>query len=170
MRVSNAWSSEPQFTPIVLDGGLDHGAEIVVVLLAYVDVTRIDTVLGKRPRTFRILAQQDVAVVMEVPDNGHAHAEFVEAIHNPRDGRRRLFGVHRDAHQFGAGTGQRHHLIHGPGYIGGVRVGHGLDHNRMIAAHFDTCHVYHCRRAAGFHCHRSSQGNSDFSIVRRAGL
>jgi hypothetical protein len=28
----------------------------------------------------------------------------------------------------------------------------------MIAANFDTCHVYYGRRAAGLYCHRSSRG------------
>jgi hypothetical protein len=62
----------------VLDGHFDHGAEIVVVLLADVDVAGIDAVLGQRARALGILLQQDVAVVMEVADDGHAHAELVE--------------------------------------------------------------------------------------------
>ena len=79
-----------------------------------------------------------------------------QAVHDLGDGRGRLFGIHGDAHQFRAGARQRHHLVDRAGHIGRVGVGHGLDDNRMIAAHLDTCHVHHCRRAAGLHCHRSS--------------
>jgi hypothetical protein len=142
----------------VFDGRLDHGAEIIVVLLADIYVAGINAVLGKRPRALGILPQQDVAVVMKVADDGHAHAELIEAVHNLRDGRGRLLGVHRDPHQFGARPRQRHHLIYGAGHIGGVGVGHGLHDNRIIAADFDACHIYRCRYAAGLHCHRSSRG------------
>src|SRR5580692_2721442 len=95
---------------------------------------------------------------MEVADDRHPHAKLVEAVHDFRNSRGRLFGIHRDADQFGAGARQRHYLIHGAGHIGGVGVGHGLHDNRMIAANFDTCYVYHYRCSAELHCHRSSRG------------
>ena len=53
MRVSSAGSSEPQFTPMRTGlrfsmAHFDHGAEVVVVLPADVDVAGIDAVLGQR--------------------------------------------------------------------------------------------------------------------------
>ena len=75
---------------IVLDGGFDHGAEIVVVLLADVDVAGIDAVLGEGAGAVGILLQQEVAVVVEVADDGDADAEFVERVDDFGHGRRRL--------------------------------------------------------------------------------
>ena len=72
--------------PVVFDGHLDHGAEVVVVLLADVDVARIDAVLGERAGALGIFLQQDVAVVVEVADDGHAHAELVERLDDLRHG------------------------------------------------------------------------------------
>ena len=93
---------------VVLDGHFDHGAEVVVVLAADGDVAGIDAVLGQRPGALGILLEQDMAVVMEVADDGHVDAES-------GPGRRRCAGtalrgsviVHGDAHQFGPGAGQR---------------------------------------------------------------
>ena len=73
----------------VFDGGFDHGAEIVVVLFADVDVAGIDAVFGQRARACGILLQQQMAVVVEVADDGHAHAELVQRIDDLRDGRGR---------------------------------------------------------------------------------
>jgi hypothetical protein len=56
---------------------------------------------------------------------------IVQRIDDLRDGRGGGFGVHGDAHQLGAGARQRHHLIDGGSDVGGVRVGHGLDHDRI---------------------------------------
>ena len=80
-----------------------------------------------------------------------------QAVDDLRNRRGRLLGIHGHAHQLGAGARQRHHLVDGAGHIGRVGVGHRLDDNRMIAAHFHACHVHHCRRAAGLYCHRSSR-------------
>ena len=82
---------------IVLDGHFDHGAEVVVVLLADVDVAGIDAVLGEGPRAVGILLEQDVAVVMEVADDGHADAEFIERLHDLGHSLGGGFGVDGDA-------------------------------------------------------------------------
>ena len=134
---------------VVFDGGFDHDAEIVVVLLADVDVAGIDAVFGQGARAVGIFLQQQVAVVMEVADDGHADAELVERVDDFRDGLGGGFGVDGDAHQFGAGVRQRHHLIDGGGGVGGVGIGHGLDHDGVVAAHPDI---------ADFDGHRSAPG------------
>ena len=64
---------------LVLDGDFDHGAEVVVVLAADADVAGIDAVLGERAGALGILLQQQMAVVVEVADDGDADAEFVES-------------------------------------------------------------------------------------------
>ena len=131
----------------MLDGHFDHGAEVVVVLLADVDVAGIDAVFGEGAGAVGILLEEDVAVVVEVADDGDADAEFVERVDDFGDGLGGGFGVDGDAHQLGAGLGQRHHLIDGGGGVGGVGIGHGLDHDGVVAAHPDV---------ADFDGHRSA--------------
>ena len=119
----------------MLDGHFDHGAEVVVVLLADVDVAGIDAVLGQGAGAVGILLEKDVAVVVEVADDGDADAEFVERVDDFGDGLGGGFGVDGDADQLGAGLGQRHDLVDGGGGVGGVGIGHGLDHDGVVAAH-----------------------------------
>ncbi len=141
----------------VLDGRLDHGAEIVVVFLADIDVARIDAVLGQRAGAGGILLQQKVAVVVEVADDRHAHAEHVQRVDNLRDGSRGRVGVHGDAYQLRPGARQRHDLIYGGCDVGRIRVGHGLDHNRIRSAHLHAANAYRYRLAARDLCHPSSR-------------
>ena len=84
---------------VVLDGDFDHGAEVVVVLLADRHIARVDAVLGQRPRALGILLQQNVTVVMKVADDGHGNAEPVEAVHDERYSLGGLVIVDGDAHQ-----------------------------------------------------------------------
>src|ERR1019366_8635470 len=134
-------------------GDLDHGAEIIVGLAADIAVAGVDAVLGERAGAFGILLQEDVTVVVEVADDGHAHAETLERVHDPGNGGGGLLCVHGDPNEFGAGARQRHHLVHRGGRVGGVGVGHGLHDDRMIAANLHPSHVHDGRLAAESHCH-----------------
>ena len=161
MRVSSAPSSEPQFTPMrtglpILDRGFNHGAEVVVVLLADVDVAGIDPVLGQAPRACRILLQQQMAVVVEVADDGHVNAVHVQRVDNFGNCRRRGFGVDGDTHQLGASLRQRHDLIHRSGHIRRIGVGHGLHDNGIVAAHLHATNIDRHRLPAHNSSHRSS--------------
>ena len=147
----------------VLRSHFDHRAEIVVGLPADVRIAGIDAILGQLAGALRILLEKDVAVVMEVADNRHRHAERRDGVDDFRHCRRGCLGVHRDAHQFRAGARQCHYLVHGGSYIGRVGVGHGLHGNRMIAAHLHTSHVHYDRLPAGRYCHEfSSWGEIQF--------
>ena len=146
MLVSSAWSSEPQFTPMrtgfwFFDGDFDHGAEVVVVLAADTDVAGIDAVLRQRARAVGILRQQQMAVVVEVADDGHAQPSLSSRSTIRGDGGRGFVVVDGDAHQLGAGRGERRDLPDGGGDVGGIGVRHGLHHNWCIAAHAHTAHV-----------------------------
>ena len=55
--------------------------------------------------------------------------------------RGRFVGVDGDAHQLGARVGQRHHLIDGRLHVGGIGVGHRLDHDGVASADVHTAHV-----------------------------
>ncbi len=54
---------------IVFVGNFDDRAEIVVVLPAHADVSGIDAVLVQGPRALRIFREEDVPVVMKIPDD-----------------------------------------------------------------------------------------------------
>ena len=127
--------------PIVLDGRFDHGAEVVVVLLADVDVAGIDAVLGERAGAVGILPEQEVAVVVEVADDRHANAELVERFDNFGNGPGGIVGIDGDADQLGSCLRQRHYLIDGRHHVRRVGVGHRLHDDRVAAADFDTADV-----------------------------
>ena len=103
-------------------------------------VAGIDAVLGQCPGALGILLQQDMAVVVEVADDGHRHAEAIEAVDDVGHGRGGGVIVDGDAHQFGAGAGQGGTLPDGAVNVGGVGVGHGLHHNGCIAADADSAY------------------------------
>ena len=149
----------------VFDGRLDHGAEVIVVLLADVDVAGIDAVFRQRAGACGILLEQQMAVVMEVADDRHAHAEHVERVDDLRHGGGRGVGIHGDAYEFGTGAGERHDLIDGGSDVGGIRVGHGLDHDRIRPAHFHTADIHRNRLAARDLCHPASVENKEKSIL-----
>ena len=119
---------------VILDGNFDHGAKVVVILLADGDVAGIDAVFGQRPRARGILLQQQVPVVVEVSDDGNAGAEAVQPLNDVRYGSRGRIVVNRDANQLGAGAGQGETLANGAVNVGSVSIGHGLHHNWCIAA------------------------------------
>ena len=140
-----------------MNSRFNHGAKIIVVLLADIHVARIDAVFRQGAGAVRILLQQQVSVIVEVADDGNADAELVECFGNLRHGARRFVRVHGDTHKFRAGLRQRHHLIHGTWDIRGIGIGHGLDHNRIVSADLDTAHIDCHGRAARVCCHESSR-------------
>ena len=123
---------------VVLDGDFDHGAEVVVVFLADGDVAGINAVLRQRLGAVGKLLEQEVSVVVEVADDGHANAEAVEAVNDGSDGGSGSVVVHGDADEFGAGASKGRDLADGAFNVGRVGVGHGLHHNWCIAAHADA--------------------------------
>ena len=141
---------------VIFDRRLNHDAEIIVVFLSDIDVSGINAVFGQRPRHLGIFLQQEVAVVVEIADHRHAAAELVQRLDNLGDRARRLVGIHRHAHQLGAGIGQRHHLIHGGRRVGGVGIGHGLNHDRVPPAHHHRTNTDRHGTAARTGCHRIS--------------
>ena len=97
----------------MLDGDFDHGAEVVVVLAADGDVAGIDAVLGERLRRCRIFVQQEVAVVVEVADDGGVPAFGADAFDDVGNGFGGVIVVDGDADQLGAGASQGGDLLDG---------------------------------------------------------
>ena len=120
---------------LVLDGNLDHGAEVVVVAAAHADVAGIDAVLGQGAGALGVLLQQDVSVVVKVANDGDGNPELIELLDNARDGGSGSVIVHRDAHQFRSGAGQGRSLLDGAFDVGGIGIGHRLHDHGGIAAH-----------------------------------
>src|SRR2546429_8731627 len=78
---------------------LDHLRELRVALGSPPDVTRVDAVLGERRGAIRMLAQELMAVEVEVADQRHADTRAIETLANPRHRRPRPAPVDRGAHQ-----------------------------------------------------------------------
>ena len=148
---------------LVLDGALDHGAEIVVVFAADRDVAGIDAVLGQRARRGGILLEQEVAVVVEVADDGHAQAALFEAFDDGWNGGRGVFVVDRDAHDLGAGERERRNLLDGGPDVRRVGVGHRLHDDGNFPAHANVSDFDGWSFSAGDLRHASSL--AEFAVL-----
>ncbi len=118
----------------VVDCPFDHHRELRIVPAAPADVAGIDPVLCQRARAIREIAEELVAVEMEIADQRHVASERVEPLANGRHGRRGFGGIDGDAHQFRPGIRQRLDLRDGCGNVGGVGVRHRLNDDRRAAA------------------------------------
>ena len=126
---------------VVLDGALDHGAEVVVVFAADGDVAGVDAVLGEGLGAVGIFLEELVAVVMEVANDGDVDAEFVEAFNDGRDGFSGGVVVDGDADELRSGGGKRGDLLDGGLDVGGVCVGHGLDDDGSVRTDANLAYV-----------------------------
>jgi hypothetical protein len=125
---SSSWSRLP----------LDHGLELAVLLLAEADIAGVDAVLGERLGAGRMLAEERVAVVVEVADQRHLAADRIQPLADPRHRGGGLMGVDGEPHQLRTRVRQRLDLGRGSFGIGGVGVGHRLHHDGRAAADQDA--------------------------------
>src|SRR5208337_2274882 len=98
---------------VILHRDFDHGAEIRVSGFSNAGVAGIDAVLGQVAGALGIPGEQNMSVVVEVADDGHAHALLIKLLDNVGHGGSSLVVVDRDPHQFGAGPGQSGDLLDG---------------------------------------------------------
>jgi hypothetical protein len=106
----------------------------VLIVALGTHVARVDAVLVQGPRSLRVLDQELMAVVVEVADERHADAQVVELAADLGDSRGGRVVVDGDAHQLGSRMCQRGHLQSRAVDIGGVGVGHRLDHDGVARA------------------------------------
>lgn len=125
----------------MLDGDLDHGAEVVVVLAADGAVAGVDTVLGEGFGAVGIFGEEEVAVVVEVADDGGVPALFGKAFDDVGDGFGGIVVVDGDADHLGAGAGEGGDLLDGGFDVGCVGVRHGLDDDGIAGADVDSSDV-----------------------------
>jgi len=121
-----------------LTANFDHRAEVVVVFATYRAVAGVDAVLGKSFGGVRVFREQEVAVVVEVADDGRGPALGVNPFDDIGNGFGGLVVVDRDSDELGAGAGEGGDLLHGGLDIGGVGVGHRLNDDRSIRADADV--------------------------------
>ena len=133
----------------VLQRQLDDLRILPVALGLEADVAGVDAVLVERLGAGGVVAEQRVAVVVEVADEGHAHAHLRETVADVGHRLGGLVAIDRDAHQLGAGTGQRRRLADGALDVGGVGVGHRLHDDGRIAADDHAADVDGDRGLAG---------------------
>jgi hypothetical protein len=127
---------------LVLSSDLDHRLKILVVMAARSDVPGVDSILRKCLRAIRVLLEQDMPVVVEVPDYRDTNSLLAEPLDDMRHGLRGLTGIDRDANQLGAGTREIGDLFGCGFYIDGVGIGHRLDDDRVASADAHAVHVY----------------------------
>jgi hypothetical protein len=101
-----------------------------VPLAAY--IARIDPVFRQGPGTVGIPGQQQMSIVVKVPDDRHRDSNAVQLLHDGRYCRGGRLIVDGDSYQLAPSTRQLGHLARGRHHIGGVGVGHRLDHDRMV--------------------------------------
>ena len=82
-RVSSVWSSEPQFTPMRTGRSYSMAASIMVrklssCFLPMFTLPGLMRYFGQSAGAVRIFLEQQMAVVVKVADDGHAHAELFE--------------------------------------------------------------------------------------------
>ena len=123
---------------MIFYGDFHHGAEVRIVLAAYAYVAGIDAVFGQGTGAFRIFNEQNVAVVVKVSDDGNVDALLVELVDDAGNGGCGFVVIDGDADQFASSAGQGGYLADRRRHIGGVGVGHGLHHDRGIAADAHT--------------------------------
>ena len=123
---------------LIFDGALDHGAEVVVVFAADGHVAGIDTVLGECAGGGRVFLEQEMAVVVEVADDGDAEAALFEAFDDVRNGGGGILIIDCDAHQLRAGESKGSDLGDGGFHVGRVGVGHGLNDDGNFPAYADV--------------------------------
>ena len=87
--------------------------------------------LASGGRHLRVLGQQLVAVVVEVADDRDVDAEAADLADHLGDGGGGRLGVDRDPDELRAGVRQPGDLDRGRVGVGGVRVGHRLDDDRV---------------------------------------
>ena len=121
----------------VIDRHFADRCELLVAAGSGAHISRINAVLVECARAIGIFGQQDVPVVVKIANDRRDAARITQPSDNFRYRRRRFRHVHRDAHQFRSGVGQFLALRHGPGDVGGIRVGHRLHDHRRAAAHLN---------------------------------
>src|SRR5262249_32304081 len=127
---------------MVLQRHLNDGGKLLVLLVFKADIAGIDAVLVECLSAAGMIGKKLVADVMKIADQRHHDAKLVESFLDARYRLSRLVAITSDAHEFGAGRGQRSNLLCGGLDIGSVCIGHRLHDNRRAATNSDAPDLY----------------------------
>src|SRR5579859_2078453 len=116
--------------------------KLFVATLACADVAGIDAVFVERFGAVWIFCEKNVAVVMEVSNDGDVAARGEKTFFDFGNRGGGFGDVDSPANDFGAGFGEIESLLERGFNVGGVRVGHGLDDDRSAAADLDVADFY----------------------------
>ena len=128
----------------VFECQFDDGGKLRIALGLEADISRIDAVFAERLGASRVIGQQLVADIVKIANQRNTHAHFHQAIANMRHGCRSLVAIHGDAHDLGTREGKGRDLFGRRLDIGGIRIGHGLHHNRRCPADLDATDIDRC--------------------------
>ncbi len=148
----------------------DRG-ELLVAAPAGADVAGVDAVLVECLGTSGVTGEQQVAVVMEIANEGCVAPLIQHPLLDLGNRGGGLRGVDGDAHHLGSGRGELDALACRRRRVGGVRHRHRLHDDRGAAAHVDTpdAHADGLVNAERLHVQRESP-SPDHSIGSAAGL
>src|SRR3981189_3127806 len=118
----------------MLDGILDDGAELAVLLLLEADIARVDAVFVERLGAGRMVGEQLVADIVEVAAARDMPANLEQEFLDVGHGGPRLLATDGDAPDLGTGGRERRALLLLPAANAGVCSGRRLDHDRRAAA------------------------------------
>ncbi len=126
----------------VIASDFADGGKLLVAALTRAHISRIDAVFIQRDSAVRIFREQNVTVVVKVPNDRHFASRRKQAFLDFGNGSGGFRHIHSDAHNFGAGFGKLKTLLRRSGHICRIRVGHGLDDNGRAAAHADMADIH----------------------------
>ena len=65
---------------VIVRGNLNHGRKLCIAPLTVADIAWIDTVFGQSIGAGRIISEQRMTIVMEVPNQRHIDAHFIQRV------------------------------------------------------------------------------------------
>ena len=133
-------------------GGANHVGKFFIAFHALAHIARIDAVFGQGFGAIGKLRQQAFAVEVEIANQRYGAAHVVQTAADFGNLAGGFGRVHGNPHHFRACVCQLFHLLRGGGGIGGVGVGHGLNHHGVFGTHGDVVNLNLMGGAAGgFH-------------------
>ena len=121
---------------------LDHHAKIAVLLREESDIAGIDPVFGERFSASRILAQEEMAIVVKVADDRDVCTDLGNPVPDVRNCCCRFGAINSNPHQLRARIRELGHLARRRLDLSGIGIGHRLDYDRCAATDGDLADLY----------------------------
>ena len=132
----------------MLDGSLDNGSELPVLLFLETNVTGVDAIFVERFCACRIFGEELVSDIVEVPDDRHIDAPLEKALLDVGHSGSRFVAVDRDANDLRTCPRQIRYLPRRGLHIRGIGIRHRLDDDRGASADANAANVHGYRPVA----------------------